>query len=191
MSNNLLDEVDRVIISELQKDGRTALSDIGKKTGMSHVAIRKRLGKLLEEGLVNISAYLNVEALNAKIAAILVEVENIRRLKELMELFKDCPRTVFLSGLSASNLLTIVVGENLSTLESVIGVCSLRVQKGIRRSEVHIGSFPLYPRFLPIRIDPQKKAEIAPCGAQCDHCESFESKQCLGCPATRFYNGPL
>jgi len=191
MSKHLLDEVDRVLVSELQRDGRTALSHIGKKTGISHVAIRKRLEKLVRKGLVNISADLNVEALEAKIAAIIVEVENSRRLKELMELFKDCPRTVFLSGLSASNLLTIIAGEDLSTLESVIGVCSLRVQKGIRRSEVHMGSLPIYPRFLPIRITPHKKAEKAPCGARCNRCESFESKRCLGCPATKFYNGPL
>ena len=191
MSRNLLDRIDKVLISELQKDGRIALSHIGKKTGISHVAVRKRLKKLLAESVVNFSVGLNVEALDAKVAAILVEVESSRRLKELMELFKDCPRTVFLSELSASNLLTIIVGENFSTLESVIGVCSLRVQKGIRRSEVHIGSLPIYPRFLPIRIAPQKKGETAPCGSQCNRCESFKSKQCLGYPATRFYNGPL
>jgi DNA-binding Lrp family transcriptional regulator len=186
-----LDQVDRTLVAQLQEDGRTPLSQIGRKIGISHVAVRKRLEKLLGEGLIQISADLNVEALDAKIAAVLVEVENSPRLRELMELFKDCPRTVFLSGLSASNLLTIIVGEDMSTLESVIGVCSLRVQPGIRRSEVHIGSLPIYPRFLPIRVTPQKKAEIAPCGAKCNRCESFKSKRCLGCPATRFYRGQL
>mgnify|MGYP002395720442 CR=1 FL=1 len=191
MSKYLLDDVNRVLLSELQRDGRIPLSHIGKKTGMSHVAVRKRLEKMVRERLVNISADLNVEALEAKTAAIIVEVENSQRLRELTELFRDCPRTVFLSGLNASNLLTIIACEDLSTLESVIGVCSLRVQKGVRRSEVHIGSLPIYPQFLPIRINPEKKAEIAPCMARCDQCESFESKRCLGCPATKFYKGPL
>jgi DNA-binding Lrp family transcriptional regulator len=186
-----LDQVDRTLVAQLQEDGRTPLSQIGRKVGISHVAVRKRLEKLLGEGLIQVSADLNVEALDAKIAAILVEVENSPRLRELMELFKDCPRTVFLSGLSASNLLTIIVGENMSTLESVIGICSLRVQRGIRRSEVHIGSLPIYPRFLPIRVTPQKKAEVAPCGARCNRCESFKNKKCLACPATKFYRGSL
>ncbi|MEM3088639.1 MAG: AsnC family transcriptional regulator [Candidatus Bathyarchaeia archaeon] len=187
----MLDEIDKILISELQKNGRTALSHISKKVGISHVAVRKRLEKLLKEEMVSISADLNMEALGAKIAALVVEVENFTRLKELMNLFRDCPRTVFLSGLSASNLLTIVIGENLSTLESVIGVCSVRVQKGVRRSEVHIGSLPTYPRFLPIRITPRKEAEIAPCGAKCEGCWSLKNSQCLGCPSTKFYSGPL
>jgi DNA-binding Lrp family transcriptional regulator len=188
---DLLDQVDRTLIGQLQEDGRTPLSQIGRRVGISHVAVRKRLEKLLGEGLIQVSADLNVEALDAKIAAILVEVENSQRLRELMELFKNCPRTVFLSGLSASNLLTIIVGEDMATLESVLGICSLRVHPGIRRSEVHIGSLPIYPRFLPIRVTPRKKAEIAPCEAKCNRCQSFKNRQCLGCPATRFYRGQL
>ncbi|MCW4043288.1 MAG: AsnC family transcriptional regulator [Candidatus Bathyarchaeota archaeon] len=186
-----LDKVDKILISELQKDGRTALTDIGKKTGISHVAIRKRLGKLRDKGLLNISACLNPQTLDMKIAVINVEVENSQRLKELMELFKNCPRTVFLSGLSASNLLTVIVGEDFSTLESVIGTCSPRVQKGVRRSEVSIGSFPIHPEFLCIRVLPNKNSETAPCGAKCDKCEKYRNKQCLACPTTKFYRGPL
>jgi DNA-binding Lrp family transcriptional regulator len=186
-----LDHIDRALVAQLQEDGRTPLSKIGRKLGMSHVAVRKRLQKLVKKGLIHVSADLNVQALNAKIAAILVEVENAQRLNELIELFKDCPRTVFLSGLSASNLLTIIVGEDMSTLESVIGICSLRVQPGIRRSEVYIGSSPMFPQFLPIRVTPQKKVEVAPCGARCNRCKSYKNKKCLGCPATKFYDGSL
>jgi len=191
MSKMLLDEIDKTLISELQRNGRATLSHIGKKTGISHVAIRKRLARLLEKEVIKVSAHLNAKDLDAKIAAMLVEVENSQRLKELTELFKNCPRTVLLSGIDASNLLTVVVGEDFSTLESVVGVCSLRVQKGIRRSDVHIGGLPTYPQFLPIRITSQKKTDTAPCRARCDQCESFKSKHCLGCPATRFYRGPL
>ncbi|MFC1505773.1 Lrp/AsnC family transcriptional regulator [Thermoproteota archaeon] len=189
--SNKLDKIDKILISELQKDGRTPLTDIGKKTGISHVAIRKRLAKLRDKGLLNISACLNPQTLDMKVAAINVEVENSQRLDELMKLFKKCPRTVFLSGLSASNLLTVIVGENFSTLESVIGTCSPRVQKGVRRSEVNIGSFPIHPEFLCIRVSPNKNSETAPCGARCDKCEKYKNKQCLACPTTKFYRGPL
>ncbi|MEM2942553.1 MAG: AsnC family transcriptional regulator [Candidatus Bathyarchaeia archaeon] len=190
MSRKLLDDIDKVIVSELQKDGRVALASIAKKIGVSHVAIHKRLERLIDKGVVKVSACLNVDRLDSKIAAILVEVENSRRLNELTELFKECPRTVLLSQLSATNLLTVVVGEDFSTLESVIGVCSLRVQKGVRRSEVYIGKLPDYPRFLPIRIAAEQK-ECSPCGVLCSKCDSFKDKECLGCPATKSYNGPL
>ncbi|MGQ9543549.1 MAG: hypothetical protein ACUVTM_05645 [Candidatus Bathyarchaeia archaeon] len=93
------------------------------------MTVRKSLDRLLGGKLINISTCLNLEALNAIIAAILVEVENSRRLKELMELFKDYSRTI-MSGLNASNLLTIIMGENISTLGRIIGICSFRTQTG-------------------------------------------------------------
>lgn len=47
----MFDEADRVIVSELQRDGRTSLADIGRKLGVSHVAVRKRLKRLVKNGL--------------------------------------------------------------------------------------------------------------------------------------------
>jgi len=187
----MLDDVDKILISELQKDGRKPLSQIAKKLGVSHVAVRKRLKNLLDKGFISVTANLNLEALNAKAATVTVEVENYIRLKELMGMFKDCPRTVFLAPLTGSNLITVIVGEDSSTLENVIGVCSVRAQKGIRRSEVYVGNLPAYPKYLPIRIAGRHVSQTAPCGARCDRCESFKTEECVGCPSTKFYNGPL
>jgi DNA-binding Lrp family transcriptional regulator len=189
--SRLFDEVDKVIVSELQKDARVSLVSIGKKLGISHVAVRKRLNNLLKNNLLSFSAGINVESLGGRVAVITVEVENYTRLKELTELFQHCPRVIFLSTLSASNLMAILFGENLSTLESTIGLCSLRVQKGVRRSDVQMGEAPAYPRFLPLRMQFRRDEETAPCGISCATCERFENKKCLGCPATKFYNGPL
>jgi hypothetical protein len=145
----------------------------------------------MNRGTLSISANLNLEELNAKTATVTVEVENYTRLKELMDIYKDCPRTVFLAPLSASNLITIIIGEDYSTLKNVVGVCSLRAQKGIRSSEVHIGDLPAYPKYLPIRITSQRSSLTAPCGAVCNLCESFKKNECMGCPSTKYYHGPL
>jgi len=189
--SQLFDDVGKVIVSELQKDGRASLVSIGKKVGISHVAVRKRLDNILKNNLLNVSASINAESLGGRAAVITVEVENYSRLRELIGLFQDCPRVIFLLTLSASNLMAIFFGENLSTLESTIGACSLRVHKGVRRSDVQIGEAPAYPKFLPLRVQPKRDEETAPCGISCATCERFESKKCFGCPATKFYNGPL
>jgi DNA-binding Lrp family transcriptional regulator len=189
--SQIFDDVDKVIVSELQKNGRVPIVKIGKKIGISHVAVRKRLDSLLKKKLLNISTAINAASLGGRIAVITVEVENYSRLNELTDLFQHCPRVIFLSSLSASNLIAVLFGENLSTLESTIGVCSLRVQKGVRRSDVQIGEGPAYPKFIPIRVQPKRDEETAPCGVSCATCERFLSKKCLGCPSTRFYNGPL
>ena len=176
----------------MQKDGRIPLSEIAKKAGISHVAILKRLRKLLERKIINVSAAIGAEEIaGSKIAVITAEVENYSRLQELIRLFQSCPRVIFLSALSASNLMTIVFGENMSTLESIIGVCSIRVQKGVRRSDVQIGEIPAYPKFIPIRVMSERESRVAPCGALCMDCGRFKDKMCLGCPATQFYTGPL
>jgi len=187
----MLDEIDKILVAELQKDGRKPLLQIAKRVGISHVAVKKRLSKLLKRGVVSFSASLNPEALGAKIATVTVEVENYARLKELMDMYKECPRTVFLAPLSGSDLMSVIIGVDLSTLERVVGVCSLRAQRGVRRSEVHIGNTPTYPRFLPIRITTPRSSQTAPCSARCDRCDSFTNRECVGCPATKFYHGPL
>jgi len=100
---DIIDQVNKQIVAELQKDGRTSVSQIGEEIGISHVAVRKRLRKLLDREVINISADVNVKALDGKIGVLLLEVKKSKDIEKLVRLFKDCLRTIFLSGLSSSN----------------------------------------------------------------------------------------
>lgn len=188
-----MDEIDKLIVSKLREDGRITLSSLGKIVGLSHVSVRARLRNLLKKGLIEISAGLNLEVLGIKTAVVFVETESFERLGELAKTFKDCPRLVFMSTLmGAHNLVAVVTAEDPATLESmVIGACSLRSQRGIRRSDVHIGESLVYPSHLPIRLVVNRETEVAPCRIRCDQCERYRNDKCLACPATRFYRGPL
>jgi len=186
-----MDDVDKKIVSILQEDGRTSLSSIGKELGLSHVAIIKRL-KNLSERLVKVSAGLNAEYLGFRVAIVNAEVETPERLRELLGIFSSCPRIVFLTTTTgAYNLMTIMVAEDADTLNAIIEVCSVRAQKGIRRSEATIGEAPAIPKYLPIKIVAAKEDEDAPCGINCGKCLRYQEKKCLGCPATKYYRGPL
>jgi len=186
-----MDDVDKKIVSILQEDGRTSLSSIGKELGLSHVAIIKRL-KNLSERLVKVSAGLNAEYLGFRVAIVNAEVETPERLRELLGIFSRCPRIVFLTTTTgAYNLMTIMVAEDADTLNAIIEVCSVRAQKGIRRSEATIGEAPAIPKYLPIKIVAAKEDEDAPCGINCGKCLRYQEKKCLGCPATKYYRGPL
>ena len=55
------------------------LSEIGKKVGLSHVSVRKRLRSLCRN-LVKVSAELNAEQLGFRVAIINTEVESAERL---------------------------------------------------------------------------------------------------------------
>lgn len=54
-----LDAVDRQIISLLQQDGRTSNVEIARQVGVSEATVRKRLDRLLGEGVMRITAVPN------------------------------------------------------------------------------------------------------------------------------------
>lgn len=54
-----LDAVDRQIIRILQEDGRTANVEIARRVGMSEATVRKRLERLVSEGVIHITAVPN------------------------------------------------------------------------------------------------------------------------------------
>jgi Lrp/AsnC family transcriptional regulator for asnA, asnC and gidA len=51
-----LDEVSKLIIEQLQKDGRRSYAEIGKVVGLSEAAVRQRVQKLTEAGVMQIVA---------------------------------------------------------------------------------------------------------------------------------------
>ena len=51
-----LDEVSRRIIEQLQQDGRRSYASIGKEVGLSEAAVRQRVQKLIEAGVMQIVA---------------------------------------------------------------------------------------------------------------------------------------
>jgi len=187
----VFDELDKRIIENIQRNGRIALSRMSERVGVSHVAIKRRLDKLRKDDWINISSGLNVEKLNLKLEMVTAEIENYARLNTLLDQFEKCPRTVYLSSFGGSKIVAIVLGENLSTLESVLGNCYLRTKKGVRSSTIDIGNPPKYPKFLPIRIVAKKRRRKTPCGEECRKCSRFSEEKCVGCPSTKYYKGCL
>lgn len=55
-STSTLDETSRAIIEILQRDGRRAYATIGKEVGLSEAAVRQRVARLLEQGVMQIVA---------------------------------------------------------------------------------------------------------------------------------------
>jgi Lrp/AsnC family transcriptional regulator, regulator for asnA, asnC and gidA len=54
-----LDDVSKGIIEQLQHDGRMAYASIGKAVGLSEAAVRQRVQRLLEHGVMQIVAVTN------------------------------------------------------------------------------------------------------------------------------------
>lgn len=54
--NPALDDVSKAIIERLQRDGRRSYADIGREVGLSEAAVRQRVQRLTESGVMQIVA---------------------------------------------------------------------------------------------------------------------------------------
>jgi Lrp/AsnC family transcriptional regulator for asnA, asnC and gidA len=55
-ANGLLDQANKAIVEELQKDGRRTYGSIAEAVGLSEAAVRQRVQKLREAGIMQIVA---------------------------------------------------------------------------------------------------------------------------------------
>lgn len=53
---NQFDEVSKLIIEQLQRDGRKSYSEIGKVVGLSEAAVRQRVQRLVDNGVMQVVA---------------------------------------------------------------------------------------------------------------------------------------
>ncbi len=192
-----MDEKDKKIITLLQEDGRATLQDIAKHIGLTSMGTKKRLEKLIKSDTIKISALVNPNVLKLHPALVMLEVESAEAMQQLLERFKDCPRVIqIFKTVGGYNLIALVVAETQETLESIsMEKCSLRCSKGIRRSEFYPISETHFSPFLQIReslAQKEKKTnKITPCNVDCNPCNRYETKKCVGCPTNIHYKGIL
>ena len=55
-TNNHLDDISKAIIEQLQQDGRRPYAAIGKVVGLSEAAVRQRVQRLTETGVIQVVA---------------------------------------------------------------------------------------------------------------------------------------
>lgn len=75
-----IDETDRAIVSLLQEDGRMSSAEIARRIeGISERAVRYRIDRLIQDGVVRVSALVNPKALGLPVMGdISLEVESGR-----------------------------------------------------------------------------------------------------------------
>jgi len=189
-----MDKIDWKLIKQLRSNGRKTYKELGEAIGFTSLGAKKRIEKLLNKNLIHISALVNTDALNLRLALILLEIESAEAMRKIIDRYSKCPRVInFFTTMGGYNLIALVMAEDQATLESEsMEKCALRSGEGIRRSEFYlIGRVHHYP-FLPLKADALKeKGDITPCGVQCKDCPSFQDEKCVGCPALSYYRGPL
>ena len=187
-----LDKMNIEIFKSLTEDGKINYSRIGKKFGVSHVAIKNRYENLIKKNIIKPSLLVNFSKLDFKLAILLLELETESHDK-IKDTYSKCPRVLFSFNLIGEyNHLLVFFAENLETIETIFNSCMLYNLKGVRKSNILLFGSLKEDLFLPLnftQLDQQN--ENTPCGTCCKFCKSFIKGQCIGCPASKYYEGPL
>ena len=90
-----LDATDRTILMALQDEGRIALSELGRRIGLSQPAMSERVRRLEERGIITgYGARIDPKALGIATSAILRLRTTHEHVQACLELFKTMPEVI-------------------------------------------------------------------------------------------------
>ena len=132
-----LDEVSRAIIEQLQQDGRRPYATIGRAVGLSEAAVRQRVQRLTESGVIQIVAVtdpLQVGFTRAAMIGIRVEGDLVKA-ADAIEKFPEVHDLVITAG--SYDLLAEVVCEDDDHLLETLNE-RIRSVAGVRHTETFV-----------------------------------------------------
>ena len=132
-----LDEVSKRIIEQLQEDGRRPYAAIGKAVGLSEAAVRQRVQRLIESGVMQIVAVTDPLQVGFPRAAMLgVRVDgDVEVVAEAMAEMTEVDYLVITAG--GYDILAEVVCEDDDHLLEVINR-RIRAIPGVRHTETFV-----------------------------------------------------
>ena len=81
-----LDDISKAIIEQLQQNGRRPYASIGKAVGLSEAAVRQRVQRLIEAGVMQIVAVTDPVQLGFALQAMIgIRADNVAGLKHTAE----------------------------------------------------------------------------------------------------------
>jgi Lrp/AsnC family transcriptional regulator for asnA, asnC and gidA len=136
-SGGRLDQVSKLIIEQLQEDGRRSYAAIARTIGLSEAATRQRVQKLIDEGVIQIVAVTDAEAIGFHRMALLgIKVEgDIHAVADKLVALEAAEYVVFTAG--QFDLLVELMCENDEHLLHTIHE-SVRTIPGVRSTEAFV-----------------------------------------------------
>ena len=132
-----LDRVSKAIIEQLQRDGRAPYATIGKAVGLSEAAVRQRVQRLIESGVMQIVAVTDPMQVGfARAAMIGVKVEgDVEAVADELAAMTEVDYLVITAG--SHDILAEVVCEDDEHLLEVLNR-RVRAIPGVRNTETFV-----------------------------------------------------
>lgn len=129
-----LDPLSKAIIEQLQQDGRRAYATIGRAVGLSEAAVRQRVQRLIESGVVQIVAVTDPLMLGfRRMAMVGLRIEgDLRRAADTIAAIPEVDYVVIVGG--SFDLLVEIVCEDDDHLFTLLND-KVRAIPGVRSTE--------------------------------------------------------
>ncbi|MFF8387501.1 Lrp/AsnC family transcriptional regulator [Streptomyces kanasensis] len=133
-SSPAIDTVSLAIIEQLQEDGRRPYAAIGKAVGLSEAAVRQRVQKLLDQGVMQIVAVTDPLTVGFRRQAMVgINVEgDVEQVADAVTAMAECEYVVMTAG--SFDLMVEIVCEDDDHLLDVINK-RIRTLPGVRSTE--------------------------------------------------------
>jgi Lrp/AsnC family transcriptional regulator for asnA, asnC and gidA len=133
----LLDDVGRAIVEQLQQDGRRSYATIAKAVGLSEAAVRQRVQRLLDAGVIQIVAVSDPLQLGfTRQAMIGVRADgDLRTVADKLAALDEVDYVVITAG-SFDVLVEVVCGDDEELLSLLND--SIRAVTGVRDTETFV-----------------------------------------------------
>jgi len=132
----VVDEIDRAIIEQLQADGRLPYTRLGSAVGLSEAAVRQRVQRLLDAGVMQVVAVTDPLSLGMRrVAMIGIRAEgDVMVIADQVSALQDAEYVVITAG--SFDILTEVVSEDDERLLDLTN--RIRAIPGVRSTESFI-----------------------------------------------------
>jgi Lrp/AsnC family leucine-responsive transcriptional regulator len=91
----LLDDINRRLLEELQTDGRVAFAELGRRVGLSAPAVAERVGRLEREGVITgYRAVVDPRSIGYQLAAVVRIRPFARQIHKIPEIAEQTPEIV-------------------------------------------------------------------------------------------------
>jgi len=132
-----LDEVSKKLVEELQTDGRRSYADLAKSVGLSEAAVRQRVRRLLDDGVMQIVAVTDPATVGFSRQA-MVGIKAEGDLRDIAKKLAGLPELEYVVLCAGSfDILVEVVCEDDERLLSLLDE-AIRSIEGVRETETFI-----------------------------------------------------
>lgn len=157
-----IDNIDKKIMSLLQRDPSITHTEIAKEVNRSQPTIGLRIKKLKKAGIMNFQAGLNLKVADVLIARVDLQTTNPEK---VLNEIKECPYVINGFKLSGTyNLSLLIANSTLKHIDIIINE-HLRNDPDVQKIHMEIVTNIINDFVLPININSKK--------CKCD--EKFES----------------